>query len=404
MYTVTTATKKIMALNKRFRAIQGGTSAGKSVSVLLYLIARAQGDKVATLSSVVSESFPHLKRGVMKDFLSIMTEHGYYKEERWNRTDFTYEFETGSKIEFFSADSPDKVRGPRRDRLFINECNNVDFETFDQLSVRTKEFIILDWNPTNEFWFYEELLPVYQEGKLLSGRANVDHIIITYKDNEALSKDIVEDIESHRNNKGWWQVYGEGKLGEVDGKIYKDWKKIDEIPHEARLERYGVDFGYSNDPTVIVAIYYWNGAYILDEVLFQKGISNKQIADTLNSCAKALVMADSAEPKSIDEIRSYGVNIQGVMKGKDSVRNGIQHVQAQRIFYTTGSSNIKRAYENYLWTTDRTGKILNVPHHYLSDSMDAIRYGLSDLKQNTFSPTQRIHMFEKRKNKGLAFE
>ena len=134
----------------------------------------------------------------------------------------------------------------------------MEYETFDQLEVRTKEFIILDWNPTNEFWFYDEVKPVYSaEGKLLSGRPDVDHIIITYKDNEALSPEIIGSIEMRKENKGWRRVYGEGLLGEVEGKIYKDWKAIDEIPHEARLERYGMDFGYSNDPTVIVAVYYW---------------------------------------------------------------------------------------------------------------------------------------------------
>lgn len=405
MYSVTTATKKIAALNKRIRAIQGGTSAGKSISVLLYLIARAQTDERPTLSSIVSESFPHLKRGVMKDFLSIMGEHGYYKEERWNRTDFTYTFETGSKIEFFSADQPDKVRGPRRDRLFMNECNNMEYETFDQLEVRTKEFIILDWNPTNEFWFYDEVKPVYNaEGKLLSGRPDVDHIIITYKDNEALSPEIISSIEMRKENKGWWRVYGEGLLGEVEGKIYKDWKALDDIPHEARLERYGLDFGYANDPTAIVAIYYWNGAYIFDEIVYQKGLLNRQIADTLSSQERALVLADSAEPKSIDEIRSYGINIQGVMKGKDSVRNGIAFVQDQKIFYTKRSQNIKKAYDNYMWDTDKTGKILNTPNHYLSDAMDAIRYGMSDIGGKNRDPRAQMKVHEKRKNKNLAYE
>ena len=391
-------------MNKRIRAIQGGTSAGKSISTLLYIIARAQTDTKPTLTSIVSESFPHLKRGVMKDFLSIMGEHGYYKEDRWNRTDFTYEFETGSKIEFFSADQPDKVRGPRRDRLFMNEVNNLSYETFDQLEVRTKEFIILDWNPTNEFWFYDQVMPVYSDGKLLSGRDDVDHIIVTYKDNEGLSQEIIGSIEMRKGNKGWWRVYGEGLLGEVDGKIYKDWKSIDEIPHEARLERYGIDFGYSNDPTVIVALYYWNGAYIVDEILFQKGISNKQIADTLSNCERALVIADSAEPKSIDEIKMHGINIQGAVKGKDSVKQGIAFVQDQRIFFTTQSKNIKKAYDNYLWATDRDGEITNKPDHYLSDAMDAIRYAFDGLGSRRRDPMAKAKVQEKRANKKFGYE
>ena len=372
MYQITTATKKVAKLKKRIRAIQGGTSASKTISVLLYLIAKAQSDKKPTLTSVVSESFPHLKRGAMKDFLSIMTEHGYYKENSWNRTDSFYEFETGSKIEFFSADQPDKVRGPRRDRLFMNECNNMALETFEQLEIRTNEFIILDWNPTYEFWFYTEVKPK---------RNDVDHIILTYLDNEALNPNIKNSIEQRKSNVSWWTVYGEGKLGVVEGRIYKDWAPIDTIPHEARLERYGLDFGYSADPTAVIAVYYWNGSFILDEVLFRKGMGNKEIADFFKNQDKAMVVADSAEPKSIEEIRRYGVNIIGAIKGKDSVRNGISLVQEQRIFYTRNSVNLKKAYDSYMWATDKNGNTItpNMPDHYLSDLMDATRYGMITL-------------------------
>lgn len=397
MYKATTATKKILGLKKRLRCIQGGTSASKTISILLYLINRAQTDKVATLTSVVSESFPHLKRGAIKDFLSIMQEHGYYKEDRWNKTDFTYQFETGSKIEFFSADQPDKVRGPRRDRLFINEANNIAFETFEQLEIRTKEFIFLDWNPTNEFWFYTEL-----KGQ----RDDVDHIILTYLDNEGLPENIKESIEQRKNRKGWWQVYGLGQLGEVDGKIYKDWALLDSIPHEARLERYGLDYGYSNDPTAIVAIYYWNGAYILDEITFQKGLSNKQIADILLNQESAIVVADSAEPKSNDEITSYGVNLIPCVKGKDSVRQGIQYVQQQRVFVTKRSFNIINEYRNYLWKTDKEGKILNEPEHTFSHSMDAVRYGMDSLKPASYLHLLRRegNMAQTRRDRGNGFE
>ncbi|MES2060251.1 MAG: phage terminase large subunit, partial [Patescibacteria group bacterium] len=295
-YSITTATRKLAQLNKRIRATPGGTSAGKTISWLSILIHLAQSDKTPTTTSIVSESFPHLARGAEKDFLSILKEQNYYQEKRWNRTIHTYTFETGSKIEFFSVDQPSKVRGPRRDRLFINEANNVDYETFEQLEIRTKEFIALDWNPTNEFWYYTEI-----QGR----RDDTDECVLTYLDNEALDPAIIATIEMRRNRKGWWQVYGLGQLGEVEGKIYKDWQIIEEIPHEARLERYGLDFGYSNDPTAITAIYYYNGGYILDEICFLKGLSNKQIADTLLAVKDALVIADSAEPKSIDEIRSY---------------------------------------------------------------------------------------------------
>ena len=369
MYQLTTATKRVMSLKKRIRAVQGGTSASKTISILLYLIHLAQSDKKSTLTSVVSESFPHLRRGVMRDFMNIMESHKYFKDDRWDKTNSIYTFETGSKIEFFSADQASKVRGPRRDRLFLNECNNIPYEAFDQLEVRTKEFVYLDWNPTNEFWFYDQVL----------NRSDVEHIILTYKDNEALATEIIQSIEQRMGRKGWWDVYGLGQLGEVEGKIYKDWQIIDEIDHHARLERYGLDFGYSNDPSALVAIYYFNGGYILDEIMFLKGLSNKQIADTILNNPQALVIADSAEPKSIDEIRSYGVNIQPAEKGTDSVAHGIQLVQGQRISVTSRSTNIIKEYKNYLWETDKDGKILNVPEHLFSHSMDAIRYGMVSL-------------------------
>ena len=370
MFQITTATTKVTNLSKRIRAVQGGTSASKTISIILYLIAKAQSDSKPTLTSIVAESLPHLKRGAMRDFLMIMKEHHYYKDSCWNISNSTYTFETGSILEFFSADQPDKLRGGRRDRLFLNECNNVPFEAFEQLEVRTKEFIFLDWNPSNEFWFYTEVL---------HKRNDVEHIILTYKDNEALSKEIVDAIEQRKERIGWWKVYGEGQLGEVEGKIYKGWQILDELPHEARLERRGLDFGYTNDPSSIVDIYSYNGGYILDEVCYQKGLTNKQIADIINNLEKTLIIADSAEPKSIDEIMSYGVNIVAAQKGAGSVSQGIQYVQAQKISVTKKSVNLIREYRNYLWETDKNGKILNVPEHQFSHSMDAIRYGLSSI-------------------------
>lgn len=371
-YSITTATKKIAKLKKRIRAVQGGTSAGKTVGIVEILIDLAQRDKTPTITSIVSESFPHLKRGVILDFTSIMQQQNYFVDKRWNKTDYTYLFETGSKIEFFSVDQPGKVRGPRRDRLFINEANNISYDTFDQLEVRTKEFIVLDWNPVSEFWYYDKV----------ASRSDVEHLILTYKDNEALDQRIVDTIEQRRERKGWWRVYGEGQLGEVEGKIYKEWQIIDDIPHYARLERYGLDYGYSNDPTAIVAIYYYDGGYIFDEICFQKGLSNKQIADNLLNQSPSLVIGDSAEPKSNDELKSYGINIVGAEKGPDSVCNGIQLVQDQRISITKRSINLIKEYRNYLWEVDKDGKILNMPEHQFSHSMDAIRYALvSIIKQ-----------------------
>ena len=371
LFYKTTATAKIAKLTKKVRAVQGGTSASKTVSIILFFIALAQSDKKRKLTSIVSESTPHLKRGAMRDFKNIMKDHGYWKDSRWNATDSIYKFETGSEIEFFSADQADKLRGGRRDRGFMNEANNLTLDSFDQFEVRTRDFVYLDWNPTIEFWYYDEVEAV---------RTDTERIILTYKDNEALDKATVNSIEQRKNRKGWFQVYGLGQLGEVEGKIYTDWRIIDSIPHEAKLVRRGLDFGYSNDPTSLVDIYYYNGGYILDELLYRKGLSNKQIADViLNTEEDVLVIADSAEPKSIDDIKGYGVTILGCEKGKDSVVNGIEKVQDQKISITQRSIDSIKEYRNYIWMTDKDGKILNTPEDIWNHSMDAIRYGIVSL-------------------------
>lgn len=371
MYSKTTATNKILKLNRRIRAVAGGTAASKTISILLYLIAKAQSNE-NLLISVVSESIPHLKRGAMRDFLNIMQAHNYYDDKLWNRTDYIYTFETGSRIEFFSVDAPDKVRGPRRDILFMNEANNCPYISFDQLEVRTRKEIWLDWNPTNEFWFYTEILPTREK--------DVDFITLTYKDNEALEPEIVESIESRKGNANWWKVYGLGQLGEFEGQIYRDWKIIDNIPHEARLERYGLDFGYSQDPASIVAVYYYNGGYIVDEILYQVGYKNRQLADVFNNLPKTLVIADSAEPKSIDELKEYGINVIGAQKGQGSVNQGIQWVQSQQMSVTKRSINVIKEYRNYLWKTDKEGKVTVTPDVGYDHSMDAVRYALDSLK------------------------
>ena len=368
-YIETTATKKIRKLTKRLRFVQGGTSASKTVSINMDFIDKSQRDKDPTTTSIVSESMPHLKRGAMKDFLDIMKKHKYYKEDRWNRTDSIYTFETDSTIEFFSVDESSKVHGPRRDRLFINEANNIPFNTFEMLEVRTKEIVICDWNPVSEFWFHEEI-----EGN----RDDYDFLVLTYKDNEALDPAIVASIEQRRHRRSWWKVYGEGLLGEAEGRIYTGWKIIDKIPHEARLERYGLDFGYTNDPTSLTAIYFYNGGYIFDEIVYKVGMKNREIADTiLAQEQQAVVIADSAEPKSIDEIKERGINIVGAKKGPGSVNEGIDKVQDQKCSVTKRSLNIIKEYRGYLWEVDRDGNVTNEPMDFNNHAMSGIRYGLS---------------------------
>jgi phage terminase large subunit len=377
MYSLTTATKKIKKLDKRVKVVAGGTSASKTISILLILIDLSQRDTVPKLTSVVSESIPHLKRGAMRDFLDIMKAHGYYKDELWNRTDSIYTFETGSQIEFFGADQPDKLRGARRDRLFINECNNVTHTAYNELEVRTREDVWLDFNPTNEFWFYTDILP--------NEDMDVDFITLTYKDNEALDENTIKAIESRKNNKAWWQVYGLGLLGEHENRVYKDWEIIDDIPYMARLIRRGLDFGYSNDPAALVDVYSYNGGYILDEQLYRKGMSNRQLAEFVNMLKEphTIIVADSSEPKSIDEIRSFGVAMIPAVKGQGSINQGIQLVQDFKIQVTKRSTNLIKEYRNYLWMTDKEGKSLNVPEGGYDHILDAMRYAITSLKRNT---------------------
>jgi len=367
-FQLTTATKKILRLHKRIRGVGGGTSASKTISILLWCIDYAQSTRDKIIS-VVSESMPHLKRGAIRDFLNIMNEHKYFEDSRWNKTDYIYTYPKGSRLEFFSVDQPGKVRGPRRDVLFINEANNISYETYTQLEVRTKKIVWLDWNPVSEFWWYTEI----------SGKQDCDFITLTYKDNEALAPELAQALEVRKGNKNWWKVYGEGQLGEFEGRIYIGWQIIDEVPHEARLERYGLDFGYTNDPTASDAIYKYNGGIIIDEVIHQKGLSNKQIADIYQNLPKALVIADSAEPKSIDEIISYGISVLPSLKGQGSVLKGIQYVQDQRISITKRSINTIKEYRNYLWQTDKEGKIINEPDVIWNHHMDDIRYGINSL-------------------------
>lgn len=369
MYVATTATNKLLQLNKRIKGIAGGTSAGKTISILQILIDKSQTDTSPKLTSIVSESMPHLKRGAMRDFISIMTEHGYFKTDRWNKSDFTYTFETGSKLEFFSADQPSKVRGPRRNRLYMNELNNLPQETFEQLEVRTDEEIWADWNPTSEFYWYTEIMP----------NRDVDFLKLTYKDNEGLPQTIVESIESRRGNKAWWRVYGEGELGELEGQIFKGWIPVDVVPHEARLVKRGLDFGYTNDPSGLIDVYEYNGGFILDEQLYQKGMSNKAIADFIQSLPEphTLVIGDSSEPKSIDELRLYGVNILGANKGPGSINQGISFIQGQKISYTKRSINLAKEYRNYMWLKDKqTDQYINKAQDFMNHLLDPVRYAL----------------------------
>jgi phage terminase large subunit len=316
---------------------------------------------------------PHMRSGAMQDFENIMRSHNYWVDERWNKTLSTYTFETGIKMRFFSADAPSKVHGPRRWILFINEGNNIPWPIADHLMVRTSWLVFVDWNPSSEYWAYTEIM------QNAAYKGKYDFITLTYKDNEALDPVVIQRIEAHKNNKMWWQVYGLGQLGEIEGRIYTGWQWIDDIPFEARLVKRGLDFGYTNDPSGILALYEYNGGFILDEELYQYGQSNRALSTHIASLTQPnlLVVADSSEPKSIDEMRTYGTNILPAMKGQGSVLRGIQFVQDQKISATKRSTNLKREYERYIWLKDRlTDKFINEPPDIDNHLLDPLRYVL----------------------------
>lgn len=368
MFKRTTATNKILSLTNRTKIIQGGTSASKTYSILAVLINKAIKEPNLEIS-VVAESIPHLRRGSLKDFIKILKWTNRFDDKQFNKSLLNYQFKNGSIFEFFSADDSSKLRGARRDILYINECNNVNFESYNELSIRTKKEVYLDFNPANEFWVHTEL----------KGETDSDFLILTYKDNEALDERIVKEIEKNRDKAltsaywaNWWRVYGLGEIGMLEGVVFSNWKIIDTIPNEAKLIGIGLDFGYTNDPTAIIEIYNYNGQRIVNELKYQTGMLNSDIAKELPK--NVVVYADSSEPKSIDEIRRYGITIKGVTKGKDSINYGIDIMQQQNYLVTSQSTNLIKELRAYCWDQDKTGKQLNKPQGKQDHGIDALRY------------------------------
>ena len=375
----TTALNRLQELDQRIKIVRGGTSAGKTICILLILIdyaIRNEGKQI----SVVSESIPHLRRGALKDAISILKGLNRYKDNQFNKSTLKYTFTNGSYIEFFSTDSPDRLRGARRTDLYINECNNIPFDAYQQLVVRTTGNIWLDYNPSSLFWVDKELI----------GKPDTDFITLTYKDNDALPESIVKEIEKARDKAktstywaNWWRVYGLGEVGSLEGVCIPDWKEIDTVPQEARLLGYGMDFGYSVDPTTLIALYKWNDAYIYDEVLYKKGMLNRDISRYLQANdIRENIIADSAEPKSIAELNQYGHNVYPVSKGRDSVVYGIQLMNQNELYVTSRSKNLKRELQGYIWAKDKEGNTLQKPTGEHPDCVDAARYILTDTLEN----------------------
>lgn len=367
-FIYTTAIRKLRKLTKRIKIVPGGTSAGKTFGIIPILIDRATKTPGLEIS-IVSESLPHLRRGALKDFENIMRSSNRWIDAHFSRTLLKYTFANNSFIEFFGADQPDKLRGARRNILYINECNNVNFEVYQQLSIRTSHEVWLDFNPTHSFWVHNEL----------KDDPDSEILTLTYKDNEALSDNIVKEIEKAKEKAktssywdNWWKVYGLGQLGSLQGAVFNNWSIIDKLPEEARLIGLGLDFGYSNDPTAIIEVYKYNDKRILNEICYQTGLVNQEIAKLLKGVP--MVYADSAEPKSIEEIRRCSVNIKAVSKGRDSIMYGISTMQSQEYLVTKNSTNLINELRNYCWDKDKNGNKLNKPVDNFNHALDAVRY------------------------------
>ena len=374
MLQKTTAQRKISKLKKRVRIVQGGTSSSKTFSIIPLLIDYAVF-KPKTEISIVSESIPHLRRGALKDFIKIMDWLGMYREEQFNRSTLRYDFVNGSYIEFFSADQADKLRGARRDVLFVNECNNITFESYHQLAIRTRRFIYLDYNPTSEFWVHKELL----------SDNDAEMIILTYKDNEALDKDLVKEIEKAKDKAkessywaNWWKVYGLGEVGVVDGVIFENWEVVKQIPETAELLGYGLDFGFTNDPTALISVYRFNSELYVKELIYKTRLTNNDIVNLMNQLGVDKykdIIADSAEPKSIEDIYRGGFrNIYGAKKGADSIRNSIDKLQRYKINITEDSTNLIKEFRGYVWTKDKNGNQTGEPIGINDHGIAALRY------------------------------
>tara|TARA_R110001632_G_scaffold140562_1_gene256571 strand:+ start:3488 stop:4642 length:1155 start_codon:yes stop_codon:yes gene_type:complete len=345
---------------------QGGTRSGKTFNILLYIIFHYCQINNGKTVTVCRKTFPALRSSVMRDFLDILKKHNKYNEINHNKSNSEYNLD-GNLIEFISVDQPQKIRGRKRDMLFINEANELDYEDWQQLVFRTTEKIILDYNPSDEYhWIYDKVL----------NRNDVEFYKTTYLDNKFLDPTIVDEIERLKEtDEQYWQIYGLGEKGVSKATIF-NYIEVPHIPHDAELISYGADAGFTNDPSTLVSVYKKEHNLYVKEHLYRTMMTTKDLNDHFKQevTNRSPIYFDAAEPRLIDELRRMGHNIQPSLKGRDSINAGIDLLKRFKIHITSDSNNAIQEFRNYKWAEDRTGKLTNKPVDKNNHIIDAVRY------------------------------
>lgn len=358
--------KHLQKSNKKITIEQGGTRSGKTYNILLWLIfdycTRVSGKTI----TICRKTFPSVRASVMRDFIDILKQYRIYSEEQHNKSNSEY-FLFGNLVEFISLDQPQKVRGRKRDVLFINEANELYFEDWQQLVFRTTEKIILDYNPSDEYsWIYDNVIP----------REDAEFYKTTYLDNPFLDTSIRKEIELLREtDETYWQIYGLGERGISKSTIFQ-YTEVNKIPEEAQFISYGMDFGYVNDPTTLVSVYQKGFNLYCKEHFYQTKMTANDIYLKLREVGvnRDAVFCDSAEPRLIDELRRMGLNTRPTIKGKDSVNAGIDLLKRYKLHITSDSENMIQEFRNYKWLEDKSGKLTNVPRDANNHTIDSLRY------------------------------
>lgn len=361
--------KHLETSKKRIIIEQGGSRSGKTYNILMWIVFGYCLRNKNKIISICRKTFPALRTSALRDFLEILKTHELYKEEDHNKTSSEYKL-NGNLIEFISLDSPTKVRGRKRDLLFINEANELYWEDWNQLIFRTIGRVILDYNPSDEFhWIYDKV----------KTREDADFFKTTYKNNKFLEESIVKEIERLQyTDENYWRIYGLGEIGQSKSTIF-DFREIETIPENAKFISLGMDFGFSNDPSVLCKIYLHDTNIYCEELFYRTGMTNRDIHNELLSLGigrRDEIFADSAEPKTIDELHRYGWNIKPSTKGRDSINIGIDMLKRYTIHITKKSQNAIKEFRNYKWKEDKNGNILNQPEDKFNHFCDSLRYGV----------------------------